>query len=403
MNTTARRAVAALSTALTLIAAAGCSAQIPAESTPTAPAAVESEPAASTPEPDAPTGLPTVAGYAEGEFPPVPLFQLPDLSLLDASVSSFTIEVRDDFATIPGVTVSAAQCDAGGSVIAGNGSAYLYGDGSGNYTGADGSIQNYGDGSGSFTLNGVKVDNYGDGSGTYDDGTVSIQNYGDGSGVYSDASMSVNIYGDGSGIYTAGAVVINNYGDGSGNYADGTVSIENYGDGSGVYSDADITINNYGDGTGTIDGVPIEVEPIAIVPVLGVFPPLSALQPIESCGTILTFQDGVLFDFDRSEVRADAAGTLKTVAAVLTEYDVPQAIVSGHTDAIGSDDDNQTLSEERAASVVAALEKAGVTSALTAEGYGETSPVAANEIDGEDNAAGRQLNRRVEIFIPAAL
>lgn len=396
--------------AFALIAASGCSAQISAAQDPT-PSAATSDAATS----DAATGsrtetsspsdsaLPTVPGYAEGEFPPVPLFQLPDLSLLDASTSSFTIEVRDDFTAIPGVTVSAAQCDAGGSVIAGNGSAYLYGDGSGNYTGADGSIRNYGDGSGSFTLNGVTVDNYGDGSGSYDDGTVSIQNYGDGSGNYSDATMSVNIYGDGSGVYTAGALVINNYGDGSGTFDDGTVSISNYGDGSGVYRDADITINNYGDGTGTVNDIPIKVEPIGTVPVLGVFPPLSTLQPIESCGTILTFQDGVLFDFARSEVRADAAVALKTVAAVLTEYEVPQAIVSGHTDAIGSDADNQMLSEDRAASVVTALKSAGVTTTLTAEGYGESRPVAANELDGQDNPAGRQLNRRVEIFIPATL
>jgi len=137
------------------------------------------------------------------------------------------------------------------------------------------------------------------------------------------------------------------------------------------------------------------------VPALGVFPPLSALQPIESCGTVLTFQDGVLFDFDRSEVRADAAATLQTVAAVLDEYDVAEAIVSGHTDSIGSDSYNQTLSEDRADAVVDALDAAGVSTMLTAEGYGESRPVAANEIDGVDNPAGRQLNRRVEIFIPA--
>ncbi|WP_460802557.1 OmpA family protein [Microbacterium sp. GXF6406] len=89
------------------------------------------------------------------------------------------------------------------------------------------------------------------------------------------------------------------------------------------------------------------------------------------------------------------------MAQVLSTYEIEAATVSGHTDAIGSDDENQTLSEQRAASVVAALEKAGVPSDLTAEGYGESLPVAANEIDGRDNPAGRQLNRRVEIFIPA--
>jgi OOP family OmpA-OmpF porin len=157
---------------------------------------------------------------------------------------------------------------------------------------------------------------------------------------------------------------------------------------------------NYGDGTGLIDGHAVELEPIARVPELGVFPTLDALQPIESCGTLITFEDGVLFDFDKSDVRADAAETLDVVAEALSAYDVAEAVISGHTDSIGDDAYNQTLSEARAESVVAALEEAGVTAALTAEGYGESRPVAANEIDGADNPAGRQLNRRVEIFIP---
>ena len=394
MHTTARRSLAVLGTAATLFAAVGCAAEASAEKPSPAPSASPAaEPAAS--------GLATVAGYDVGQFPPVPMFLLPDLRLLDQSTSQFTIELHDDFADIPGVTVSAATCEDGGSVSASNGTAYLYGDGSGNYTGSDGSILNYGDGSGSFTLNGVTVVNYGDGSGTYEDGSVSIVNYGDGSGAYDDSSTHVVVYGDGSGDYDRGSTSIVNYGDGSGTFTDDEVSIVNYGDGSGSYTDPDISIVNYGDGTAVVDGVEVEAEPIGTVPALGVFPPLSALQPIESCGTVLTFQDGVLFDFDRSEVRADAAATLQTVAAVLDEYDVAEAIVSGHTDSIGSDSYNQTLSEDRADAVVDALDAAGVSTMLTAEGYGESRPVAANEIDGVDNPAGRQLNRRVEIFIPA--
>ncbi|MGW8484476.1 OmpA family protein [Microbacterium sp. NPDC055903] len=395
MSTKAHPGAIALVGALSVILLAGCAAEAatPVPSASTSPQATA----------DAAPSMAVVAGYAVGEFPAVPLFTLPDLALLDASADGFTIDVRDDFAAIPGVTVTAAHCDESGTVVAGSGSATLYGDGSGNYTGADGEISNYGDGSGSFTLNGVTVENYGDGSGSYDDGTVSIQNYGDGSGSYSDASMEVHIYGDGSGDYTAGAVQIHNYGDGSGSYEDGTTEINNYGDGSGDYLDADVEIHNYGDGTGTVNGTDVEMEPIAAVAPLGVFPPLAALQPIESCGTVITFADGVLFDFDKSDIRADAAETLKTVAEALNSYEVPAAVVSGHTDAIGSDAYNQTLSEQRASSVVDALQKAGVTTTLTAEGYGESRPVAANEIDGADNPAGRQLNRRVEIFIPATL
>lgn len=344
--TTAPRIPILLTCSALVVALTGCAATVaePAPSTESTP----SPSATATSDPD----VPVVAGFAAGEFPAVPLFQLPDLSLLDASADGFTLDIRDDFAVIPGVTVTPAHCDAAGSVVAGSGSAYLYGDGAGNYTGADGEIWNYGDGAGSFTLNGVTVDNFGDGSGSYDDGTVSIFNYGDGAATYKDANLD---------------------------------------------------IHNYGDGTATVNGTTIDAEPVPPSPALGVFPPLAALQPIASCGTVITFSDGVLFDFDKSDIRPDAADTLVTVAEALSTYEVASAVVSGHTDAIGSDSDNQTLSEERAASVVAALEKAGVTTALTSEGHGESRPVAANEVDGEDNPAGRQLNRRVEIFIPAAL
>ena len=59
------------------------------------------------------------------------------------------------------------------------------------------------------------------------------------------------------------------------------------------------------------------------------------------------------------------------------------------------------LSEQRAQAVVEALKANGVSTSLDATGFGETRPVAPNEnSDGSDNPAGRQLNRRVEIFIP---
>ncbi|QJU55255.1 OmpA family protein [Herbiconiux sp. KACC 21604] len=363
----------------------------------------------STATPSAPAGpagparasVATVAGYDVGDFPPVPLFTLPDLALLDASASAFTIDVRSELVDVPGVEVAPAHCDASGAVVSGDGSAFLYGDESGSYTGPDGTTRNYGDGSGSTTINGVAIENYGDGSGAYSDGVTSIQNYGDGSGSYSDPTMSVEVYGDGSGTSSAGAVRIQNYGDGSGSFTDGTVEIENYGDGSGRYSDGRLSIENYGDGTARVDGEIVDAEPLATVPPLGVFPPLAALAPVESCGTTITVRDGVLFDFDRSEVRADAAAVLGRLADALQRAAIGSAVVSGHTDSIGTDDYNQTLSEARADSVVAALRSAGVTAELSAEGFGESRPVAANELDGADNPAGRQLNRRVEIFVPA--
>ena len=386
-----RLGLAAACSALILLA--GCAPEPAADAPTSAPKP--------TPTASATPSTVTVAGYDVGEFPPVPLFVLPDLSLLDSSASAFTIEVNEALAGIPGVVASPAHCDAGGAVVSGSGTAYLYGDGSGTFTGPDGTVQNFGDGSGTSTINGVAIQNFGDGSGNYTDGTVTIQNFGDGSGTYADASKTVQIFGDGSGNYTDGARTIQNFGDGSGTYTDGTVTIQNFGDGSGNYADGRITIQNWGDGTARVGSETVKAAPLPPVPELGVFPPLGALAPVASCGTTLTFADGVLFDFDRSDIRADAASTLATVAEVLTRLGVSDAAVSGHTDAIGSDAENRTLSEERAQSVVAALEDRGVTTTLTAEGFGESRPVAANEIDGVDNPAGRQLNRRVEIFIPA--
>ncbi|MFT4258008.1 OmpA family protein [Microbacterium sp.] len=389
---------------LTLAAAfalTGCAAG-PASAPSAKPSAKPTTTPSATPmTPTTEPAVATVPGYDVGQFPPVPLFVLPDLSLLDASASAFTIEVNAALADIPGVTATPAHCDADGSVISGNGTAYLYGDGSGTFTGPDGTVQNFGDGSGTSTINGVTIQNFGDGSGTYSDDTVTIQNFGDGSGTYADATMSVQIFGDGSGTYSDGEVTIQNFGDGSGDFSDGEVTIQNFGDGSGTYSDGRITIQNWGNGTADVDGERVKAAPLPPVPKLGSFPPLTALAPLASCGTTLTFEDGVLFDFDRSDIRADAAATLDAVAQVLTTLDIAQAQVSGHTDSIGSDSYNQQLSEARAESVVAGLEQRGVTTTLTAEGFGESRPVAPNELNGADNPAGRQLNRRVEIFIPA--
>jgi len=230
---------------------------------------------------------------------------------------------------------------------------------------------------------------------------VTILNLGDGSGTYADATTSVEIWGNGGGTYADDKKSIKNSGDGIGTYTNGSVSIENFGNGSGRYVDGDLVIENLGDGTGAVNSKPVKVDPLPPVPKLGVFPPLAALAPMESCGTTLTFEDGVLFDFNKSDIRADAATTLDSVAAVLTKLGVTSATISGHTDAIGSDTENESLSQDRADSVAADLMERDVPTVFTAEGFGESRPVAPNEIDGVDNPAGRQLNRRVEIFIPA--
>jgi outer membrane protein OmpA-like peptidoglycan-associated protein len=107
---------------------------------------------------------------------------------------------------------------------------------------------------------------------------------------------------------------------------------------------------------------------------------------------------GILFDVGRSALKAGSQASIERIAAVLTQYPQHQIVVEGHTDATGSDELNLQLSRDRASAVRSALVAGGVdASKISAEGYGESRPVASN-----DNAEGRQQNRRVEIVIVGA-
>lgn len=396
MNT-ARLVLTAAALASTASFLVGCAAASPAGG-----GQGESRPSQSATPAAATDGTPAVAGYAVGDFPPVPLFLLPDLSLLDDAVGGFSLQVEQELPSLPGVRVARAACGDAIERADGTGTTRLYGDGSGSYTGPDGTEHNYGDGSGSYEIGDVSVSVYGDGSGSYVGPGAEVHNYGDGSGSSRVGSVTVRVFGDGSAsrIDTAAGLEHWNYGDGSAMYQDADVEIHNYGDGSGSYAADGIEIVNYGDGTGVVNGTAIAVDPIAPEQPVGVFPPMGVLEPIASCGTTITLEDSVLFDFDRSDLRAEASASLDALAAAMAALGVPSAEIGGHTDAIGTDAYNQALSEKRAASVVAALRARNVSAALTAVGYGESAPVAPDSVDGHDNPAGRQLNRRVEIFIP---
>lgn len=109
-------------------------------------------------------------------------------------------------------------------------------------------------------------------------------------------------------------------------------------------------------------------------------------------GMVLTLGD-VLFDTGFATLKPGAYTTIDRLATVLKEAPDRKVMIEGHTDSVGSDDYNQGLSQRRAAAVQTALLERGVSSdQITAVGKGETFPVASN-----DNAAGRQQNRRVEM------
>jgi outer membrane protein OmpA-like peptidoglycan-associated protein len=110
----------------------------------------------------------------------------------------------------------------------------------------------------------------------------------------------------------------------------------------------------------------------------------------------------VLFDFDKYNLRPEAADSLRKVGEVAKSYGTAPLTIEGHTDGMGSHTHNMKLSDDRAASVKNWLvQNAGVpASRITTRGWGETKPVAPNKNpNGSDNPAGRQQNRRVEITI----
>ena len=403
MTTTRRTLTAAAVITAATLALGACGSSKPAE-----PAASPSS-AATTAEPtQAPSAtassVPTVPGYRPGEIPPIPAFAVPPIDVFASNADKAVIQTASTLSSVPGVTVSPAKCDGNALV---SGSTVLGGDGSGVTTNSSGTVVNGGDGSGVITQGPISIVYGGDGTGVYSnaDTGLSINVNEDGSGVYSTPTLSINLDGMGGGNYTDSSKTISiiNNGDGSGNYSTATVSIINNGDGSGSYSDSTMTIRNNGDGTAVANGTTVTGAPkVDKVSKLGKFPPITSLQPVESCGTLITLEDGVLFDFGKSDIRPDAAQTLKSLASVLNNAKVPAAHIYGHTDSVSDEAFNQQLSEARANAVKNDLAKNGVTATLDATGYGESKPVAPNEnADGSDNPAGRALNRRVEIFIPA--
>jgi len=115
-------------------------------------------------------------------------------------------------------------------------------------------------------------------------------------------------------------------------------------------------------------------------------------------GIKVTFDSGILFDFDSSELRPAARRNLDELAASVRDFDDTEIMVVGHTDSQGSASYNQGLSERRANAAYRYLADQGVRpSRIRALGRGEEEPVTSN-----DTESGRQENRRVEVAIFAS-
>lgn len=114
-------------------------------------------------------------------------------------------------------------------------------------------------------------------------------------------------------------------------------------------------------------------------------------------GIKITFDSGILFDTNSSNLRPASQADIAKLAATLQKYPDTNVLVEGHTDNTGTDAINQPLSERRAQAVANSLTSQSVASSrITTKGFGSTEPVGDNS-----TAEGKQANRRVEVAIYA--
>ncbi len=119
------------------------------------------------------------------------------------------------------------------------------------------------------------------------------------------------------------------------------------------------------------------------------------LQTRDTARGLIVSMSDVLFDTGKYSLKPGAREKLAKVAGILLAYPGLNIEVGGYTDNVGGDQMNQTLSENRAASVRDYLVQQGVAAdSVTAKGFGNSLAVASN-----DNASGRQQNRRVELLV----
>lgn len=115
-------------------------------------------------------------------------------------------------------------------------------------------------------------------------------------------------------------------------------------------------------------------------------------------GIVVTFDEnsGVYFDTAKYNINSASQATLDKLANVLREYPETNVLVVGHTDSVGAEEMNMTLSKNRAQAVTNYLvQNKGLSAGrFTTNWYGETAPVADNS-----TAAGRAKNRRVNLAI----
>lgn len=422
----------------------------------------DSTPTDSTPKPDAASGEPVdLAGLEliDIVLPPIPPVALPDISVLNSTGDIVAAQLGDLIASPEnGVELVSVSCaDEGDLVYSGSNTGDdvfdIDDDGSGTYREETSaglvSLDVDSDGSGQFydsTSGGVvTIQVAADGSGVYtsEQGSAltTISVAADGSGEYyskdDDQLESVRLKTDGGGEYVLemgdGLLTIDARPDGSGEYyhrsaTDGLVTtIEVRPDSSWVVNQvgssrrSQLTVSPDGSGSYSVsglssggfefdtDGVGIgdAADRAIVLPeaphfaVADEFPSLGRLGSLTPpCATVIRFDSALLFDFGSATLLEETASVIADVVDAIESVGRPVRVV-GHTDSVGGDDANLSLSLARAEAVDTALRNAGLTVSTEVDGVGESQPVAPNETaDGEDSPTGRAQNRRVEIVIP---
>ncbi len=149
-----------------------------------------------------------------------------------------------------------------------------------------------------------------------------------------------------------------------------------------------------------INGLPIGGR--AVIPIPHFESPI--LVKSEGCKKRLKINSDVLFDPEKSELNEGSARTLVVLGPVVRDFGNHPVLVEGHTDAVGSEEEAQKLSEARAQAVLDWLNKTRTIQGIaTMKGFGSKVPIAPNQSGGTDNPTGRAKNRRIEVTIDTCL
>ena len=127
----------------------------------------------------------------------------------------------------------------------------------------------------------------------------------------------------------------------------------------------------------------------------------AVVTPVVEKPAIMYVIRPVFFAFDKYDLSSEAKTTLEDLVKILEIYPELEIQAIGHTDHKGSDNYNLMLSRKRSAAVLRFISQRGINAKrIQSIGKGENQPVARNTMpDGSDSPEGRQLNRRVEIFV----